>query len=749
MANLFADSQLALLSPNTTPDCSRLLTDLKWALNRAANYNLWARLEQNHNARYCSWSWHNPYTCRKGLVPGQKTLPWLGAADLEIRLVDQIIKEQMDLCMIASKRAQPHILPADLEIDDDNRRNEADLWGNILEHYREMEEYDMARATNELCGIGQEYGHGLMFVGWKEDKRLVKKTLSVEIVDQLLATTYINPDAADSVELIAQIIVQQIDPEIAPKEARRVARALKPGEPCDYQVPITVRAAPDWRAKTPGLDIFYPPETVTIQKAQFIVETEWTSDVEMRANCVTWRDWDKKNVERVLESTQPGRASFFAGLTTGVTSATNFTWQLTSGMIGLTIGVADLTGEQAMRQWQIITVRYKATDPKTGVPVLYETTFHPDLPDAPLCHKWSVDEHAQYPYVEYKRELSAPTLWGSRGIGELSFSEQEEIRGQANMCFDNASITIMPPYTASPRSNVANDGLRPGMRVDAIANQPNAVGVLNVGGDMKPSIEVQRMALARAFDYHKLGLSDTMDPVAKQVAQQNVVNCFLLSLRNAYRMTFAVIQQFAPDEIRINSLHGMQVEISVSREEILGNFTVFCEMDVGDLDMKSVEMRLKAFAQMIVPLDNAGMINLRPALQLGLMTIYPSFARQMMKSQDDSDQDEMEAAEANLMRNLNGLESKYRTSGGNPALRIQHTQQLLSQPAVDDKGNVQVNPQTGQPMPGRAGQIYLADPAVQALVQRTMMNENMLLEQQNNSQTGKTGVKPINQGQPA
>lgn len=737
MPSALEESQLSLLSPNTKPNCGDLLQDLRMALNRAAQIDLFSKMEFCHEARFpdCRTG-HNAYTCRKPLLPGIR--PWGGAADLEIRLVDQIIQEKIDLCVMASKRAQPHILPADLEMDDDDAVGKSELWGGVLEHYRELEEEQMAMATSELCGIGNEYGHGVMFVGWKEERRLVKKILSADDVNTLLGMTF---GMEDGPEMRAQQL-EMFDPDVQPQEALRAAKRMKPDEPCDYQASIIVRAAPDWRARTPGLDVFYPPETASIQKAPFIVETEWISDVDLRANVHTWREFDSKSVEEVLKICTPGRATFFSGLSTGVSTGSQFAWQLTNGLIGLSVGLTDMMGDKTMRQWQIITVRYKSSDPKTGIPVLYETTFHPDLPESPLSHKWSVDEHAQYPYVQYKRELSAPTLWASRGIGELSFSEQEEIRGQANLCFDSASMKAMPPYTASPRSNVANDGLRPGMRVDAIAGQPNAVAVLDVGGDMKESVEVQRMARMRAFDYFKVGQFEEMDPVAKQVNQQVAADTFLLAMRSAWRMTFAVIQQFAPDEIRMSCLHGLPVDIRVSREQILGNFKVFAEFEAADLDLKSVEAKVKAIGELVLPMDVEGMVNRRPLIQLAMMLISPSFGRQMMKSDQQAQDDEMEAAEANLMRNLNGLESKYREKGGNPQLRIQHTQQLLQQPAIDDKGNVVRDPATGRPQPGRAGQIYLSDPAAASLVDRTMQNEQMILDQQNNIQVGKTGVKP-------
>ena len=90
--------------------------------------------------------------------------------------MDQIIKEFSDISLVAATRAQPHILPADLEADNDNVMDRAEVWGGVLEYYREQQEYNMNRAISEAAGICYEYGHSLMFVGWKEEKRLIDQS---------------------------------------------------------------------------------------------------------------------------------------------------------------------------------------------------------------------------------------------------------------------------------------------------------------------------------------------------------------------------------------------------------------------------------------------------------------------------------------------------------------------------------------------------------------------------------------------
>lgn len=754
---------LSVLSPLATPDCNALLTSLKESLNRASSIDLWSRMERNHNARHCWWPGQHP-SCVRPLMPGQaRPLPWPNCADLRIRLVDTVIKEYGDLLDLAERRVVPRILPALGDPTDDVNMAKAASWGSVFEYYNELAEYELQRAKSQWRGVAWEYGHGIVYVGWDEQRQMLKKTLTAEQVMQLIAMETVQAQEASGLQVSQQVVdaayagaaqtvmdkelkpflvdeLQKIDPEMTPREAKRVAGLLKRDAPVDYYVPKIVRAAPELRALTPGLDVFYPPETTSIQKAPYVVMPEWWSDVEMKAN-VTTRGWDKKAVESIIEKCTAGRSSFLNSIVTGWSSTCGASWLLTGGMVGMGVQYSDATDKNC-RQWQLLRVSYRASDPETGVPVLYTTIFHPDLPDQPVFHGASVDDHAQYPYREYVRESDAPTMWASRGIGELSFSEQEELRFQANFCFDNAAISIRPPYEVSSRSEIAVGGLSPGMRVTTSSSGANSgVRKIDIAGDARWSIEVQNMALARTNNYHKMGAAPEMNPIAQQTAQQARVNEWVLAVKQANKMIFACIQQHCPDVVKATAINGNPANLEITREEIQGEFSIFMEFDVATLDPKALEARAKMVREFVAPLDNAGVLQIAPLLKEMMMGINPQWGK-MVSTEGEAGKKQEELAITNAMRALLGLEPNY-ISGGNPKLRLAVTDKILMLPALDEKGEPIPDPRTGQPLPGYAQTMVNARPDVMALFVNLRKHEEYEAAQQENVEIGRKGVKPI------
>jgi hypothetical protein len=754
---------LSALSPLETPDCNALLTSLKESLNRASSIDLWSRMERNHYARHAWWPGQHP-SCVRPLVPGQpRPMPWPNCADLRVRLVDTVIKEYGDLLDLAERRVVPRILPAMGDPTDDVNMAKAASWGSVFEYYNELAEYELQRAKSQWRGIAWEYGHGVVYVGWDEQRQMQKKTLSAEQVMQLIAMEAVQGMEESGMQVSEQVAdaalagatevvmdktlkpslvdaLQRIDPEMTPREAKRVAGLLKRDAPVDYYVPKIVRAAPEMRALTPGLDVFYPPETTSIQKAPHITMPEWWSDVDMKAN-VTTREWNEKAVEAIIEKCTAGRSSFLNSIVSGWSSGAS--WLLTGGMVGMGVQYSDATDKNC-RQWQLIRVSYRASDPETGVPVLYTTIFHPDLPDQPVFHGASVDDHAQYPYREYVREPDAPTMWASRGIGELSFSEQEEIRFQANFCFDNAAITIRPPYEVNSRSEIAVGGLAPGQRVTTSSTGQNrGVQKIDIGGDAKNSIDVQSMALARANNYHKMGAAPEMNPIAQQTAQQARVNEWVLAVKQANKMIFATIQQHCPEVVKATAINGNPANLEITREEIQGEFSIFMEFDVATLDPKALEARAKMVREFVAPLDKEGLLQLAPLLKEIMMGINPTWGK-MVSTPNAAKKEQEGLAIMNAMRALLGLEPEY-ISGGNPKLRLGVTQKILSLPALDEKGEPIVDEVSGQPLPGYAQTMVAARPDVKALFINLMKHEQFESDQQENVEIGRIGVEPIQQ----
>jgi hypothetical protein len=766
------ESQLAMLSPQTKPDCDRLLNDIKDSLNRASAINLWNRLQHNHFTRYVWWpgSALDDWSTRKIPQPGQKPpLPWPNSANLKIRLTDEVVNRWRDYLTVAESRTPVSIVPSDLDMGNDDRMQKAAGWGTVYDYFAEQADLELHRARASWKDIAQEYGHAIIYVGWKVEKQLEKRTLDAETVVQLIAWLQmqqaqqqgmpITQDTQAMAEGLAALTVfdedntaliaalQQIDPEMSAKEARRIAPQIRKGKPVDYGVPVVVNMRPDVRALIPGLHVFYPPETVDIQQAQFIVTPEWVSDVQMR-EYVTTRGWSKEAVEAIIEHAQPGRATFFDNISFGTYMAQPINWALTGGMIGLGVQAWDPAGEKYCRQWQLLTVRYRATDPDTGVPVMYETSFHPDcvnnekVTEQYVFHGWSINDHAQYPFADYKREEYAPSLWDSRGVGELSYSEQAELKEMADFAYNNAQITLRPPYEISTRSELASKDLAPGAKIVTSSNFGQGIKTINIGGDPTPAVEVANGAMSRARNYWQIGQDPGMDPLEKQIAAQARVDDYMKCAKRAARLIFATIQQYCPDEVKAGAVNGDPAQINLTKHDIQGSFSVKMDFDVGDLDPKSIESRAKMMREFISPLDNQGLIQIAPLLKVMMQTLFPKSGKLLVASGDEARQQQIDLAKTNLMKALSGIEPDY-VSGGNPKLRAQVIQSILDMPAIDDKGQPIPDPQTGGPMPGRARMIALNDPTAGTLVQNLLKHEQFESEQQDNVEIGRKGVKEL------
>jgi hypothetical protein len=379
---------------------------------------------------------------------------------------------------------------------------------------------------------------------------------------------------------------------------------------------------------------------------------------------------------------------------------------------------------------------------------MYETSFHPDCVNndkvAEQCvfHNWSINDHARYPFADYKREEHAPSLWDSRGVGELAYSDQAEMREMAEFAYNNAQITLRPPYEVNSRSELAVRDISPGAKIVTSSAFGQGIKTINVGGDPTPATLVSKMALERSNDYWKRGNSPEMDPIAKQVCAQARVDDYMKCAKRAARMIFATIQQYCPDEIKAGAVNGEASTLNLSRHDIQGEFSVKMDFDVGDLDPRSIESRAKMMREFIAPLDNQGLLQIAPFMKLMMMALFPKAGRGLVVTGDEAKKQQEAIAKLNLVLALNGVEPDY-LSGGNPKLRAQLTQSILNMPAIDPKGQPIMDPNTGRPYPGRARAITMSDPTAATLVENLMKHEDFESAQQDNVEIGRKGVKQL------
>lgn len=775
-------SPLSALKIRDTPNASVLLTSIKEALLRANTEELWERMSHCHDARFAIWEGHRR-SCRKlsreealqvGIKP-EDIFPWPGCADMEVRLVDEIINEFNDLLVIAEQRAQRGVAPSLLDVTADERMTKAEGWGAVAEYYREQAEYIRGNAMAQWADIAWEYGHGILFVGWKEEKQVDTRSISRDEIVQLVTVAAIAQAEAiarqaaaerggelpeegvsmlsdqekrnliqSAMEYLESLIedadrrgelvkaLMQFDEDMPKSEALRVARELKKGKPVEYCIPVVICSMPDYRALTPGLDIFYPPETTRIQEAPFIVLPEWFTRQELEAKID--EGWDKEVIEQVLKSSA-GRAL------TGNDLFGAQSWVLSRGKVGMDMR-PDILNRPDSGYYQMLTVYYKATA-MGGVPALYKTVLHGNVPDKVAFHTYCEHAHGRYPMVDYVRERRAVCMWDSRGVGELSFSEQEEIRVQTNARADNASLLIAPPIEVpivpgkSGRQVIAPRVQIPVKRTGGLGD---GIRKVDLAGDFSGSMEVEASSLARSNRYWLRGTGKDIDQIAKQNRQQRISNDWVASVKEVERMSFQLIQQYSSERIRATALNGQPVDLDLTREDIQGQFSLQVEFDVGVLDPKTVESRMKMLREYVSAMDHEGLLKTEPLLRLMAMMINPTWSKLLINDSKKAQLEETDDITGILSDALNGIERPYVT-GKNHAMRAQLLQQLIEMPVLKD-GQPVVDPGTQQPLPNRILRIIRENPDVAELVTKRIDFETMQAKQKQNAEIGRTGVIP-------
>ncbi len=763
-------SPLVKLSVREKPDVDQLWADIRDGLRMSYAENVFARMAHCHNARFCVADGHDPYTCRKpdedNLPPGMRpdqVFPWPGSASHESHQVDEIINEYCDLLVVAARRANVAIMPALADATNEERTRAAEAWAGVAMHYREQ--FETAR-DNTVCQFADhawEYGYALAFTGWQQERQVMERTMTAQDAQGLVtsamlqmaqqqnggqplddrataqATQYAEAAFAEILGDPAALkfllhLIGQFDQDILPSEAIRVAKLLKQGQDAPYFVPKVVREGPDIHVLKPGLNCFVPRDTTRIQKASFVLTSEWFTKVELKAKA-SLKDpdekWDKKAVQAVIDAgPTAGNAAF------GIPGLPG--WVLSASVIGQEVEAYRGYQGQVTR-YRVLTAYYRA-ESMGGVPALFKTVFSESVPTMALHHVCADDAHGMYPIVEYVREPRAVYMSDSRGVGEIEFSDQEALRIQINNQSDNAAMLIAPPVEVPMSQSGARQLLMPRQQIPTMrAGMQGGIKKIDLAGDFKGSVEVEQSTLARSDRYWARGME--IDPVTKQTRKERITGDWLLALKEMERMTFKTIQDNCPDDVKVWASNGQTAALEVKKDALQKDFSMGLTFDVSALDPEAVENKIKMFQTLILPMDSGGQINREPLLKLGVDMVFPGMAGKLVNPAAQAQAEDVADVKNIMSAAGSAIEMPY-VKGKNHAARVKLIQDMLTAPAVDDKGQPIPGPD-GQPVPARLMRLMDENPDVKAVIQNRLKFEQFQADQLQNAQIGKTGVEPL------
>lgn len=784
-------SALAVRDKPTPEQINELIESMKIALRGALSLNYYQRMEQNHDARYCwwegqavdgrKWSKDTSRTGRRRVMPGDvpvEVFPFEGASDARVRLIDTVIRERVGFMRLALKRRQERIGPRDMSPDADPQQRGA-LWSQVMNYFADFTHKQFSRASARWASIAQEYGHGLLFVGWHTDAEVIPKTLSIEEVITVFAQTAIqmaeeqmqqmhsasggNPEEAPTLsaedtqailqDAAAQInalrtdpkqkkvfegVLMKIDPAMPAAEARRLATDLRYGEEADYHAVDPKDEHPEYRALTTGIDVLFPPTIESVQAAPWIDMLEWVTKAELKSRIDT-EGYDEDWVEDVLEK-GPGRSFSFSEL-----KLDTYTWLMSGGTVrtGLQGGAVDPTQDM----YQIHHVFYRATA-LGNARAMYRTILHPAVMDCYATHTCCPYAHGRYPFFDTVMEADAPYLLASRGAGELTDTLQDTAKTTVDEIRDSASMRAKPPMLV-PHNQDGRVSWYPGLRIP-VRNTTAGMGLytpLQTGSDTRGSTEVHTINMDLFNEFWARG--PKVDPEVKLAARQLMISDFLDDVREARVMAFQLIQEFAPDELKAAFVGGLNVNLQATRADIQGMVSMELDFDANDFDTSKTKEFMESW-EILMRMDTKRLLNNEPMLKSLAARLVPATYKTLVEDSNKRAVQERDDEKKIVTEILSGTQTpedeRNSYTAGDHQTRMQFIKEMFGF-QTDAKGAIlQMQPMGEKGQATRAQTLFNEDQDVQARIINRLRFHARQLGQEQNAITGAQQVEPVTQG---
>jgi len=678
------------------PDVQYLNDELHRSLFYGGNMS---RLTTSDDQRMCRWEGQSDDGRKHEDALGFEPFPFEGASDVRVRLIDDTINQLVILLMTSWSRA--NIRVSGVEMRDAQIAGAAQtLMQWIVENKIRAE---LTREAELWVQYTMQFGWSAVHIGW--DRKISKRNEIIKI-DELLQTAQqgdgmmlqaIQSIQSDPDSDLGKMIIQQALMCDA-SEAKIICRNLATQGWSEYQQPYISRNLPVVAALKPFDEISFPPETVDIQDARVIFRRVFMSEVQFRSIGKS-ENWDEDFMDAAVNTA--GKTGY-----------------LQDSQIIPLINTVPNAIEKANNLIEVVYSYAKQLD-KNNNSAIYYTVFCPTVEEH-LYGKHEILDyaHGEYPFVEFRRERLRRSIVESRGVPELLYTEQEELKAQKDAIRDRTAIEVSPPLMVKNR--LANQTrIGPGQLLPV--RQPDEYQYL-AGPSGTPATAFALMEKIELKVAQEFGLyHPEVVPTQTQMTQQFMVNNFFLCWSVVYKQLFSLSMQYLlPEEIE--RIAGMPIDTNFTDNH--GQFDFMVKFDIREHDTDYVLEKMKTLNQFVLPMDSVGAIDRAKLIKAMAEAIAPETAKDILVDQRTATQKQYKEVQNDLALMMLGLEAQYTENDPQANQKMQAMQDIMSK-----------NPKAQQASQG--------DPVFQALLQNYSKNLQMSISQQQNAQIGRTGVSPV------
>lgn len=675
--------------------------------------------------------WENQHDDgRKHAGDGELVLPFPGASDARIPLIDRIINDKVALAKQAFWRAEVQAAP----IEPGDTAQAASV-STLLRWLRRVPMREELLTEVELAAqymLGDDPGIAVVSVDWLQDTKLVRTPVTFEGLAAMYATGAVTPEEANPELMEPEMLADFTDlmlntererealawlgtafPSIARGRLRRVIRELRKDGAVDLPVPKIRENRPTLQALRYGRDVFFPVGTADIQRARRIHRVEWLNAEELRERIVT-QGWDAESVDEVL--TRGKGQSIVQG--DAMTAQLRGTYSFSGP--GLTV-------DETQNLYEIIWSYERRTD-DMGIAGIYCMVWNSACKDRWLYAGLCDYDHGKYPFCMRTRERLGRQVTDSRGLSKPLATHQQEIKVQRDARSNNTQLIASPPMRRKLMAGAAELILGPAAEVPV--QKSDDFDLITMPQLTNASTEMENVTKAEAFEYAGM-MTPNGDPNRTFLLTQAEADNFNALWCSAFEQVLALCQQFySPIEMALIT-GGDDQPLGLGPDDIAGRWNIALEIDARDLNIEFVLKKLETYGRLLA-IDPQGVIDRTQAPMWGAAALFPGMAQRLIRPVEQITQKVIEEEQGNVAKMAIGIEPRMPEEGIDaPQTRLQAMQDTVAS------------------SPRLAG-LYTADPMFRALLEnRQKFLMQQFTQQSVNPTVGRLGTMPMQGNQNA
>jgi hypothetical protein len=670
------------------------------------------RRELAEDTLYCRWAGQSPDGRKHAeALDGEKPFPFEGASDARVRTADGIGQEQVIVLMASLMRMQLGVKGT--EATDMELAADVNVLWRWLEKNQLGAEWFVENTKLAQYRQNDSPAVGIMQVWWDEQKALKPVDITPELVvetalkDAAARGAQVTPEqAADLQDMLVNVartdelagLLLSLWPELPEASAKTAAGELQEAGTTTIAYPYTCENRLRVKARRLFDDIFVPENTSDLQRARVIFVREWFTEPELREKDAKG-EFKAGFLEAVLKHEGASGWKHFAHMTVAgdYSEATvERTWDK----------------ESQRGQYEIITAFFRASN-KLGIPGIYTVVYHHEVEDPGSDMELFNSPKGRYPFFANPREIRTDKLWETRGLSELSATEQAALKQLHDSFMDHVQLVTIPPVEVPANRPKMALVWQPLSQIKTMRSgeiRPIVLGQYPVAND-KVTMNIDAR-LARYFGL--MTASNTPDWV--RLYQNFLTDSYFVHIAEVVRYGLALAWEYLPDETLARVL-GHQIPHDQDQME----YDVQIAFEAGMLNLDFLKTVGEMISSYVLQWDTQSTVQRDKLVRWFFSALSPTLAQELLVPAEQANQREVEDEQKCFTMIAAGIEPPMVTQGQNYQLRLQTEMQIgKSNPEAWDK---------------------LTPKSHEILEARLKFLEQQVTQQQN-AQIGRTGVRP-------